>query len=51
MGPRLKFVPCGQVPKVKIMTSREERSPAQIEDKEAKYFSFLRSGRPSWLYI
>ena len=36
MGPRLKFVPCGQVPKIKIMMGRDKQSPAQTEDKEAK---------------
>ena len=49
---QLESVPCGQILQDKDYgRSKEELRPAWIKDKETTYFSFLRSRRPSKLYI
>ena len=49
---QLESVPCGQTLQDEDNSRREEKlSPAQIRVKETTYFSFLRSRRPSQLYM
>ena len=49
---QLEFVSCAEILQNEDNSRREEElSPAQVRDKEATYFSFLRSRRPSRLHM